>query len=137
MATTSGKINGTDLLVYVNGTAIACALSSSIDMSTDTFETTCKDSAGWREIMPSKRSWSISGDGLTQFDVAYGFNDLVDLWRNRTLVTLTFKTSNIDDKVFTGSAYITSLSETAPMEDVTSYSFTFEGTDVLSYSVVA
>ena len=137
MAETTGKINGTELLVYVGANPVACTLSSTIDLGTEVFDITSKDSDGWREILPGIRNWSISGDGLTQFDASYGFNDLVDVWKNRTMITVSFKTSNADDKIFTGSAYITAISESAPVEDVTSYTFTFQGTSVLTYAVVS
>jgi len=137
MAETTGKINGTDLLVYVGGVAIGCCTSHSIQMTTATIDVTTKDSAGWSEIILGVRNWSISGDGLVEYNATYGFNDLVTAWKNRTLVTLTFKTANESDKVFTGSAYITDLTEDAAMEDATSFSFTFEGTGILSYAVVA
>jgi len=132
MAQTTGKINGTDLLVYVGGTAIGCCTSHSLQMTTATIDVTTKDSAGWTEIILGVRNWSISGEGLTEFNATYGFNDLVTAWKNRTLISVSFKTANVDDKVFSGSAYITDLGEDATMEDVTTFSFTFTGKDELN-----
>ena len=137
MAQTTGKINGTNLLVYVGANAIACCTSHSISMSMAQIDVTTKDSNGWSEIIAGLKTWSLSGEGLTQFNVTYGFNDLVSAWRNGTALTVSFKTTNVDDKVFSGTAYITELSEDAAMEDVTSYSFTMQGSGVLTYATTA
>lgn len=136
MATT-GKINGSDLLVYVDDNLIACCVSHDITMTTDSIDVTTKDSAGWREIIPGLRTWGIAGEGLTQFDATWGFNDLVTVWKNRTLVNVKFKTTDANDLVFAGSAYIVDLTQTAATEDVTTFSFTFDGTGVLTYSIPA
>jgi len=131
MATT-GKINGTNLLVYVNGTAIACATSHSLSMSMSSIDTTCKDSGGWTSSIAGLKEWSIDGEALTEFDATYGFNDLVTIWKAGTEVTVRFSTNVTGDKYFEGKAYITDLSEDAAMEDVTTYSFTFQGKDELN-----
>ena len=131
MATT-GNINGTNILIYVNGTAIGCATSGSISMNTSTIDVTCKDSSGWTEILAGLRDWSLDGEGLTQFDATYGFNDLVSVWKNRTKVTVRFSTNVTGDEYFEGQAYLTALSEDAPNEDVTTYSYTFSGTGELN-----
>ena len=136
MAVTNGKINGNELLLYVNGSAIACCLNHSLQMSTEEIDVTTKDSDGWKEIILGLRSWTISGEGLTEFSATYGFDDLVTVWKNKTLVTINFKTSNADDAVFSGSAYITELAEDAGMNAATSFTFTLQGTGVLSYAVV-
>jgi len=131
MATT-GNINGTNLLVYIGGTAIGCATSSSISLNMSTIDTTCKDSAGWTDGIAGLRDWSIDTEALTQFDATYGFNDLVTAWKNRTLVTVRFSTNVTGDEYFEGTAYITSLSEDAPMEDVTTFSVSFTGVGELN-----
>ena len=131
MATT-GKINGTNLLVYVSGQAIACATSHSLSMSMSSIDTTCKDSGGWTSSIAGLKNWEISGEALTEFDATYGFNDLVTIWKAGTEVTVRFSTNVTGDKYFEGKAYITDLSEDAAMEDVTTFSFTFTGKDELN-----
>lgn len=131
MATT-GNINGTNILIYVGGSAIACTTSASISMSMSTIDVSCKGSGGWAEKIAGQKEWSMSGEGLTQFDAAYGFVDLVSVWKNRTAVTVRFSTNVTGDEYFEGTAYITSLSEDAPNEDVVTYSFELEGSGELN-----
>ena len=131
MATT-GNINGTNLLVYIGGTAIGCTTSCTVNLNMATIDTTCKDSAGWTSQIAGLRDWSIDAEALTQYDATYGFTDLVSAWKNRTAVTVRFSTNVTGDEYFEGTAYITSLSESAPMEDVTTFSVSFTGSGELN-----
>jgi predicted secreted protein len=54
-------LNGTKMLLYVGGVAVAGATSHSLSLNMDTRESTNKDSEGWRELMESVRSWTASG----------------------------------------------------------------------------
>ena len=131
MATT-GKIDGNNLLIYVQGSAVACTTSASLSMSMSSIDTTCKDSGGWASSIAGLKNWELSGEGLTEFDATYGFNDLVTIWKAGTEITVRFSTNVTGDKYFEGKGYITDLSEDAAMNDVTTYSFTIQGKDELN-----
>jgi TP901-1 family phage major tail protein len=132
---TIGKVNGTLLRVYVGGVAVANTTSASIETSMSGRDTTTKDSAGWKEIMEGLREWTISGDYLFEEAAAYGYTDLFALITARTSVVLIFSSEVTGDKIYTGTAYLTSLSKEAPMEETVSGSYTFEGTGALVESL--
>ena len=44
-------------------TAITCQVDASLSMSTNTFETTCKDSSAVAEFLPGAKSWTASVTG--------------------------------------------------------------------------
>lgn len=131
---TTGILNGTALILYVNDVAIAYSTSHSLSMSMATREITNKSSAGWKDVLEGLREWSIDGENLFAFDASYGFDDLFGLINNRTKVTVKFSTEASGDKFYSGSAYLTSLSKEAPTEGNTTYSYTFEGAGVLTES---
>lgn len=133
MATT-GSINGTNLLVYVNGTAIAGAKSCKLTTSHEVRDTTTKSSAGWGEVKEGKRKWTISCDGLVAMDAATtAFDDLYTLLiTNRTKVSLKFSSETSGDAWWHGDAYAESLEMDAPLEDSTTFSASFSGTGVLT-----
>lgn len=135
MAQTAGIINGADLLVYVGGTLIAHSTSCTLDISMATRDISTKSSAGWSEKGAGQRSWTVSGDGLYSFDAAYGFSNLMALITNRTSVTLKLSTTNDDNDRYHGTAYLTSISLSAPNEDNSTFSFSFEGSGSLVESV--
>lgn len=131
MATT-GVVNGTDLLVYVGTVAVACATSHTLNIGQDMRDTSSKCSAGYKTQLPGQRNWTIDGEGLFAFDSPYGFSDLYTLWSTRAKVTLKFSTEVAGDKRYSGEAYLSSLSASAPNEDNTTFSFSFEGTGPLT-----
>ena len=135
MAQTVGPVNGADLLVYVGGSLIAHATSCSLDLSMATRDISTKSSAGWSAKGAGQRNWSVSGDGLYAFDATYGFSELMALITNRTSVTLKVATVDPLNDRYTGTAFLTSLSMSAPNEDNTTYSFTFEGSGALTDTV--
>jgi len=133
MATT-GKVNGTDLLVYVGGTAVTHSDSCSISMSMETRAASSKDSGGWREILEGARSWSIGCDAMVALDATYGIEDLWGLINSRTSVTLKFATSDASDRFFTGTGYLTNVDISAGQEDTATFTASFEGTGKLKHS---
>lgn len=135
MATT-GKINGTKLLVYVGSTAITHATKHTLELNMDTRDATTKDSAGWTETLEGKRNWTISGEAMFAFDATYGHDELTALIINRTSVTLKFSTEVSGDTYFTGTGWLKSCSADASNEETTTYSFSFEGTGALTKSTV-
>jgi predicted secreted protein len=135
MATT-GIMNGTLLLLYVEGTVIAKTTSHSLSVNHSLRETTNKDSAGWKDNLEGLRDWSIDCDALHAEDNAFGLEDLLDFVLTRTQVTLKFSTEVSGDVKYSGEAWITSVSENAGVEDNVSYSVSFEGTGALSKGTV-
>ena len=135
MATT-GKFNGTDLLVYVDGVAVAHATSHTLNINVDMIDATTKSSAGWKDILPGLKDWSIDFEGLVAYDAAEGFSELFADIGSRTQVTVKFSTEETGDDRYTGTAYVASLSASAPLEDVVSYSGSFAGDGVLTEETV-
>lgn len=133
MATT-GQINGTALLVYSAGTAIAYSKSCTLNRNVATIDVTSKDSSGNTDILPGLRDWSIDVDGLVALDSAVNAEYLDGLITGRTQVKVRFSTNVSGDGHWNGSAYVTSLSITAPMEDAITFSATFSGDGALTLS---
>lgn len=130
------KFNGTKILVSVGGTAIAAATSHSLSLSSDMADITSKDSLGWKEILPTLKSWSIDEDALLAYDATVGYVQLFGALKDRTKVTLVFTNDTVGDQAFTGEAYITSLDTDGPMEDAATFSCSFEGTGVLAMTTI-
>jgi TP901-1 family phage major tail protein len=134
---TAGIMNGTLLGVYVGSTLVAHATEGSISLSMDTREVTTKDSAGMRELLEGTKSGSISVSALYAEDAAYGVEDLMTAWANRTALTVKFSTEVSGDHYWSANAYLTSLEVSASTEDNASYSASFELTGAVTYTTVA
>lgn len=135
MATT-GKFNGTDILVYVDGVAIAHATSHTLNVNMEMIDATTKSSGGWKDVLPGLRDWSIDCEGMIAWDATEGFSEAFADLSARTQVTLKFSTEVTGDDRYTGTAYITSLSASAPLEDVVTYSLSFAGDGALTKETV-
>ena len=134
MATT-GKINGTDLLVFVGGTAITHSDSCSISFSMGTRPASTKDSGGWRELLEAGREWSVSCDAMVALDATYGIEELWGIINSRTSVTVKFATSDATDRFFSGTAWLTAVDITAGQEDTATFTASFDGTAKLSFAI--
>lgn len=129
-------LNGTTLGIYVGGTKIAGCTSHSISTSHSLRDATSKDSGGWSESLEGLREWSGEGEGFFALDAAYGYTDLYALMKSRGSVTLRFSSETSGAEYHEGTAYLTELSADAPVEDSTTFSFSFQGTGALNYKAL-
>tara|TARA_R100001244_G_scaffold106202_3_gene78730 strand:- start:796 stop:1227 length:432 start_codon:yes stop_codon:yes gene_type:complete len=138
-------LNGTDLFLKVGTTAegvkiVAHATSCSLDVSMDERDLTTKNSAGWKEIGGGLKSWSLSTDAL--YDPSAGadneFNELFSNLDDRAelFIEFTRTTETATEFIYTGKAYITSLSLSGGVEDSATYSISLAGTGELTKEVI-
>jgi len=136
--------NGTDLILKVSpsdgGTDAKLMHSQSVtlDVSTETIDITTKESSGRQEVIAGLTSFSLSSDGLMDFNPTTAADTEVDElfvqgYTNRTAVTFTFTlaTTATGDYTFSGAGIITALSITSGVEDAPTYSVTIQGTGTL------
>jgi TP901-1 family phage major tail protein len=128
--------NGTDIGIYIGGTKIAGATSSSVSISHSLRDATSKDSSGWSESLEGLREWSMEGEGFFALDAAYGYTELEGVLIARTAVTVRFSTETSSEEYHEGTAFLTELSADAPVEDSTTFSFSLQGTGALNYKAL-
>ena len=114
--------NGTAQILKMNGTQIAELTNVTMSMNQDVFETTSKESGGWKEIMPGLRDITYTAEGLADFQSSN--KDLADIFAAYTAnppasVQIIWTDNVSGDKSVSQTAYITSCEVSAPMEDVT------------------
>jgi predicted secreted protein len=135
MTATAGKSGMLCTLALEGGHLVAESQNFSLKLGQETIDLTNRDSNYWRQIIASKRSWTISGDGL------YIYNDLalkilVAHWEVRSPspihVCFTFADGT---KAATGHAILTDLTFPGPHEGSATISFTLEGTEALAISI--
>ena len=136
--------NGNDLVLSIgtaagSEVALAHAQTSSISFSNALIDATTKDSGSWEEMISGRRSWTITTDGLADFDdvtsrtSTEGFSDLA---LAGTLVHLTFQrtsgASSGDLEGWSGTAYIESFDISGASDETVTYSVSLKGTGALS-----
>ncbi len=142
---TNNVINGTDIGLYIADavggtyTLIAFSTDASLSLAMETRDITNKDSSGFRELLESTRSGSMSGnflyaerDGAASPAAVFGFDNLWTFWNTRAKIFVKFNTGVSGDKYYTAACYITSLEASAPTEDNTTCSITLELTGAIT-----
>jgi predicted secreted protein len=133
-------INGTTMLLLLDGVAIGCTRSATLNINNDTYDASCKSSNGWADNGLGQRSWDVAFDGLYDPSGVANFEALFDELYERD-ATLIMEFAQIDGtgggEVYRGNCLVTSLSLTADMEQPVTYSGTLTGTGSLYKSTVA
>lgn len=134
---TSGLMNATLLGAFFNGSVkIANCVSTDMDISVATRDTSSKDSAGWKTSLPGLRSWSGSASCIFDQSSNYTFDQLFALVDNRTVFAFYWSTAVTGDKKYAGNAIITSLKKSGGFEDNVTFEVSFEGTGALAETII-
>ena len=129
-------LNGTNLVVTLNGVPVALAKECDIDITNAGRDITTKASAGWKETAADGlRSWKITGKGLIDFLSTPNFSTLFSYFTSRSTVTLVVGASGTGNKTYSGTAVIKSLKGGGPLEETAPYDFEFEGTGALTEGI--
>jgi len=124
-------VDGGLVRVYIGGTAVAYATSSTINLSTevDKLAPTSASAAEYDVIVPRRRAGNLNINALYGTSANYDFKDLFDAWEAGTEVTVAFKYDNAGDWNISSNAYITGLSVTGAVnQDATARAtITFSG----------
>lgn len=128
MATT-GTVKGNLVGVYINdgGTydLVACGTNATVNISNEMIETVCKDNDGARSVLPGQQSITMTVEGLTAYDNV-GRTELIDAALDKTELTLRYGSGVAGDPYLQVDAFITSFEESAPLNDSTSFSVSFD-----------
>jgi len=127
--------NGTAQLLKLGASGTEQTLiqltNCSMSVNADLFDTTSKESNGWKSVMPGLRDVSYSGEGLADFATSdnYTLAEIFAAYNNRTLLSVKFTNGT---NTFSQSGYIASFEISGPMEDVATYTIEVTGTGVLT-----
>jgi len=134
MATT-GIVNSRIMVIKLGSAVVSCLTDASLSVSQEFRDTTCKDSGGFNNILPAKRGWELSGSALFSYDGTTTFDDFFALWTGQTTATMVYGTTVSGDKIYTGTAYLSSLSvSSSGTDENVSFEFSMTGSGTLTES---
>lgn len=119
---------GNDIKISVGSTVIGGQQGASINMESETTETTTKDSGDWAEAEVTGLSWSVDLDGLVVIGDE-GLKALKTAWRTKTLVDVKYGTPTNYES---GKAIISSYSQNSPAKEKSTYSVSLQGVGALT-----
>ncbi|MEA3431314.1 MAG: phage tail tube protein [candidate division WOR-3 bacterium] len=119
-----GKIAGRKIVLQVDTKTLVGYRSHSMDVTADMADATTGESTNqWKEQEPMYKGMEFSVEGL--YDPTSGDNlsldDVYDLLAAGTQVTAKYGNTEAGSKYYQVSAYVTSISESAPHDDLASY----------------
>jgi len=135
MATT-GVVNGTLVLIDMEGHAIAYSKSATLTIEHETRDTTTKDASGWKHSAEGRRSWGMDVEGLVALDSQYNLDYLVGYIKGRTALTMKFTTGVSGDKQASGEGYLTNVEVEAGDQESVSFSASVEGSGELQWGAI-
>ena len=143
----NGQINGTELGCYIDGTLVAYSTSASLNVNHSPRSTSNKEDGGWETAMEGYRNWDVSCDALYAWldpaGSAISNETLSELFTSyittRASFTLTFgvTSTTTGDTKYTGTAWLTSASLSAPDQDTSTFSVSFQGSGELTQTIAA
>lgn len=133
---TTGVVNSADLMIFYNGSAIACQTNAKLSITRDMRETTCKQSGAFRERQPSYLEWNMSGDGNLRYDSSTpNAATLLTAMLSGAQCALALKTGVSGDPVIYGNGYLTTYDVDSPASNENcTFSYEFMGTGAIAVS---
>ncbi len=141
-------INGSDLMLFINGKSIAMSTSHKLSITAETAEISHKDVGGaWGASAVKKLSWETSTENLfsSSSTTGNGYDELFNLMIAKTPIDAVFSTTeNIVDDMptggwtvptsgcYKGKVIITSLELNAQSGENATFTASFKGTGALS-----
>jgi TP901-1 family phage major tail protein len=123
------------------GTPMGASTSCTFESSTEQVEVTSQTSAWFREFKNDVSSWTVSCDGFVALS-GYSYLALMQKQLDRASIDVRFSIDNDNAdgsdtygySVVSGTANITSLSLSAPVEGASTYSLSLQGTGAYAIS---
>lgn len=112
---------GNNILVYLNGTAIAGTKSNEVQTECDVIEVTNANSAQWRQFLAGRKQWTVS-TGFLVLAAA----DIKKLLNVGTTYTLRFRDRD-GTSILQGQAILKQCKISAARGSLATGSFTFQG----------
>jgi predicted secreted protein len=105
-------------------------------------DVTSKDSAGAQEFIAGEYGYTLNVEAIFEDDSSVGasqqsFKDLATDLLAGTLLTIVMSSNVTGDEKYTGSAFFTSLSLSAPNNDKATWTGTLQGSGALTIGTVA
>lgn len=135
-------VDGKDLMIFIDGEAVAFATSHRISMNAETSNSASKDDGIWKRNRVTKLGWEISFEALVSADKGVNsYDKLSKAMKQRRLVdVVSGKPANLTDSGMPeggwtvptsgyqkGKAYLTSLERNDPNDAESSMSGTLTG----------
>jgi len=134
------KMNGTLILLKVEGNVIEALTTNSFESSTDMIECTSKSSGRFKEFIPGEMGATISFEGKYN-DTGTGANltmaDLMGYYVAGTKVDFVMGGTTASNEIVEGEGYLSDITWDAPQNEITTFSGTIQVSGTWALDVVS
>jgi predicted secreted protein len=124
------------ILYYFDGTTnipFAASTNCSFEVSVDQANVTSATSAWFKEFKIDTASWTLSCDGLITL-TDWDYKDMLDRQLSRAPIVVRFAVGTSTTYTIQGTANIQSVNIAGPVEGVSTYSISLQGTGAYTIS---
>ena len=124
------------ILYYFDGTTnipFAASTNCSFEVSVDQANVTSATSAWFKEFKVDTASWTLSCDGLITL-TDWDYKDMLDRQLSRAPIVVRFAVGTTTTYTIEGTANIQSVTIAGPVEGVSTYSISLQGTGAYTIS---
>ena len=115
---------GNTVGIYVNNQLIGCLTNNSFSSTNEEIEVTCKDNNGARQVRAGSNTSEMTFEGNFEPASTYGFEDLITVHKNKTLVGI--KQADSESGLWIAAyGYLNTLEWTGPLNAASTFSGTF------------
>lgn len=135
----ASAVNGTNIILYyydpvtLEGIPFGAATNCSFNVSVEQIEVTSQCSSWFKQFKNDVASWTVDCDGFVALS-NYSYLFLANLQLSRQPILIKFQIDNdnggaedLGHTVFSGTANLTSLSISGPVENTSTYSVSLQG----------
>jgi hypothetical protein len=119
-------MNGNNIIIKKNGTAIACVKSQEIQSGCQTIPISSATDSEWEHSLPGRKNWSLNVNYL--ITVAANIEDVLAVGDKVTIMIV----DRANTKHVSGSAICTTCKQTFTRGNLANGSFAFQGTGPLT-----
>lgn len=125
-------LNSSDFLLFADETALGHSKETTFSLEADLVSSTTKNSNGWQEFLQGVRSGRLTVSGLTDYNDALNFEQLVSYVITRQSISFYFKDFAGGNFIINGTGYIESVTENADAEGLVNFDV-----DIVLYGLVS
>ncbi|MFZ2905326.1 MAG: phage tail tube protein [Cyclobacteriaceae bacterium] len=126
------KFNASRVRLKIGSVAIEDLENCELNIDAETIDVTTMESNGWSEFLHGVKNWTMTGSGIVDFGATEGVDEIADDIIAGAIGSVEFTTTQTGDTKFSGSALYTNLKIGAEVEGKCTFSFSLQGTGVLT-----
>lgn len=128
--------DGTLIVIKMATNQLSGLVTQGLDMSADEIDITTKDDNSVKKFLPGEFGGTFSAEGKEADGNSFGYAYLLGLMQARSAVAFIYGGTTVNDVIYSGTAFVTSVSQTGPKNAERTWSASFRIAEAIVESSV-